>query len=493
MFYIIAYPIIDLRSFIQGDTYLLNREDLQLSCIYDNSFLRSIGEVSHNDKLSGSIFDKRNAYFNARNAIKVNDISPYRNTSFLGNFFVPKIVSRRLYTENNIFRYEIGMSNYIAFRKKLTSHAIGNITEWILAKSISIPTEYRRKNTSIYGAGKYLANLMLYSTTQRPSQNYKNVSRKWMQSGNPMVIIECNNNDLCYDNNDYDLAGFEKYFSDELHERGIILYHNLFNNTIHVWIISYDVNTPSSDVVNLSIMLRKIHQNREGLKRVLRSIDGNMINFDDKDIVKRLGNCLANLTKPIISKSYYGYSCLPILSLIRQYDEIVNKTEEEYIRNKLLQIPNFSHLFSRIHTAISNENYDLFISHASEDNVFTQLLVDELEKLKINIWYDKYKLECGENQVREIENGLRRSNAAIVIISKNYLSKKWTNAELDTLIRFKINDGIEIYPIILDVTYEQLNEQRPLLASITGEKVGPKKLEDIAMIIKGKIDANKLN
>lgn len=80
--------------------------------------------------------------------------------------------------------------------------------------------------------------------------------------------------------------------------------------------------------------------------------------------------------------------------------------------------------------------YDAFISHASEDKpTFVQPLVDELKKLGLNVWYDKFSLRVGDSLHDSIELGLSKSQYAVVVFSPAFLAKKWPRAELNGLFQ----------------------------------------------------------
>jgi hypothetical protein len=79
-------------------------------------------------------------------------------------------------------------------------------------------------------------------------------------------------------------------------------------------------------------------------------------------------------------------------------------------------------------------NWDVFISHASEDKaVVAKPLADMLQAKGLKVWYDEYTLSIGDNLRRSIEQGLAGSRYGIVVLSPNFFAKKWTQLELDGL------------------------------------------------------------
>jgi hypothetical protein len=106
---------------------------------------------------------------------------------------------------------------------------------------------------------------------------------------------------------------------------------------------------------------------------------------------------------------------------------------------------------------------DIFISHASEDKqTIVEPLVKVLEDNGISYWYDKNDIGWGDSIVAKINEGLETSKYIVFIISRTFLSKKWTQIELNTTLSMQISSGEKkVLPIIVgDI---QKNELPPLL------------------------------
>ena len=111
-------------------------------------------------------------------------------------------------------------------------------------------------------------------------------------------------------------------------------------------------------------------------------------------------------------------------------------------------------------------DYDLFISHASEDKVgFVRELVTLLEQHGLRVWFDEAVLQVGDGLVQSIEDGLRRSRFGVVVLSPAFFAKRWPRAELDALASREISSGDRVVlPIWLDVGEAEVREYSPLLA-----------------------------
>ena len=90
----------------------------------------------------------------------------------------------------------------------------------------------------------------------------------------------------------------------------------------------------------------------------------------------------------------------------------------------------------------------VFISHSHNDADFAELLKLHLEKNKIECWMDNERLTIGQDWREEIDNGISKSKAIIVIMSpearkSEYVTYEWAYAW---------GKGIKIFPIMLNQT-----------------------------------------
>ena len=97
--------------------------------------------------------------------------------------------------------------------------------------------------------------------------------------------------------------------------------------------------------------------------------------------------------------------------------------------------------------------HDVFICHASEDkDLFVRDLAEALTSRRVEVWYDEFSLKPGDSLRRSIDYGLRSSTLGIVVLSKPFFSKAWSQWELDGLVQREIyGTGKVIVPVWLDV------------------------------------------
>ena len=137
-----------------------------------------------------------------------------------------------------------------------------------------------------------------------------------------------------------------------------------------------------------------------------------------------------------------------------------------------------------IHTYVeSNEEYDVFVSHAWEDKEgFVDEFVAELEKLDIKVWYDKQRIKWGDSMRARIDDGLKKSKFGIAVISPDYIAegKYWTKAELDGLFQLESVNGKMLLPIWHNITKQQVMNYSPIIASKLAMTTASMTAEEIA-------------
>ena len=116
-------------------------------------------------------------------------------------------------------------------------------------------------------------------------------------------------------------------------------------------------------------------------------------------------------------------------------------------------------------TVPSEDAYDVFISHASEDKEsFVDGLVKELLKREVKVWYDRKVLTWGKSIRQSIDLGLRQSKFAIVVLSEHYIRKYWTQKEFNALFNLGSQLGEFILPIWHNISEEKAKEFSPMLS-----------------------------
>ncbi|MBR0425413.1 MAG: toll/interleukin-1 receptor domain-containing protein [Clostridia bacterium] len=145
-----------------------------------------------------------------------------------------------------------------------------------------------------------------------------------------------------------------------------------------------------------------------------------------------------------------------LMSMQRKYESRINELEKQ-------SMP----MMVRDEYREAEKEYDVFVSHASEDKAdFVDELVREMKNRDIKVWYDTSEMRWGDSLRKRIDDGLKRSRFGIVVLSPSYIAdeKYWTKAELDGLFQQE-SIGRTLLPIWHNLTKKQVMEFSPMIAS----------------------------
>jgi len=102
-------------------------------------------------------------------------------------------------------------------------------------------------------------------------------------------------------------------------------------------------------------------------------------------------------------------------------------------------------------------SYDVFVSHSTEDKEFVDPLVTALKAAGINVWYDKDRMQWGDNLRSSIDEGLLNSRFGIVVFSRAFFQKRrWTEHELNGLLAKERVGKKVVLPIWHKITQDDL-------------------------------------
>ena len=164
----------------------------------------------------------------------------------------------------------------------------------------------------------------------------------------------------------------------------------------------------------------------------------------------------------------------------KQYENRIADLSSQLTR-EMIYTKSQNHLYAESNT----EEYDVFISHASEDKVdFADELCKELEAGGIKVWYDVLAIAWGDSLRAKIDDGLKQSKFGIVVISKDYIRKGWTQYELDGLFQIEMTNGKTILPIWHKITKDEVQAFSPTLAGRKALNTAMLTTKEMAMELK---------
>jgi hypothetical protein len=117
--------------------------------------------------------------------------------------------------------------------------------------------------------------------------------------------------------------------------------------------------------------------------------------------------------------------------------------------------------------SIPSASSDLFICHASEDKPdFVRPLAQHLVKSGAIIFYDEFSIKLGDSLSTKINEGLTVSRNAVLVLSKYFFEKPWTNAELQAVFQRRLSGEMRLLIVYHGVSHDEVRQRYPLLADI---------------------------
>lgn len=154
-----------------------------------------------------------------------------------------------------------------------------------------------------------------------------------------------------------------------------------------------------------------------------------------------------------------------------------------YREPSLASVPSLVHKDDfNLHNQLEDEKkYDVFISHASEDKAeVVRPLVHALQSEGLVVWYDEFEMKIGDSLRRKIDKGLVNSKFGIVVLSKDFIKKGWTNYELDGIISKAVTGEQVILPIWHNITKKEVIDFSPSLSDKVARNTSAYTVEEIA-------------
>lgn len=108
---------------------------------------------------------------------------------------------------------------------------------------------------------------------------------------------------------------------------------------------------------------------------------------------------------------------------------------------------------------IGEGRWDFFVSYATADKESVVLpLVTALRQRGQRVWYDDLEINPADDLPTVIKRGIDSSLFGIVVVTRNFFGRRWTEAEIEALMRRRI------FLVLCGVTAEDLATIRPTLA-----------------------------
>lgn len=154
------------------------------------------------------------------------------------------------------------------------------------------------------------------------------------------------------------------------------------------------------------------------------------------------------------------------------------------VKSSVRVLPGWETPLSSVPTLVrkgNNVEYDVFISHASEDkDEVVRPLAQALRDGGLSVWYDEFELKIGDSLRQSIDKGISASRFGIVVLSKAFFDKGWPNYELDGLVTMAVNGEQTLLPIWHNITKDAVVSYSASLADKVARNTTSHTVEDIA-------------
>lgn len=126
------------------------------------------------------------------------------------------------------------------------------------------------------------------------------------------------------------------------------------------------------------------------------------------------------------------------------------------------------------------EKYDLFLCHAWDDRKgVAKELYEKLIAMGISVWFSEKDLPLGSTMLREIDKGLAKSYAGIVLVTPAFLKRVENEGVAEKELSALLAKD-RLIPIVHDTTYDALRDVSPLLGSRSGLDTNEDSMDEIA-------------
>ena len=127
--------------------------------------------------------------------------------------------------------------------------------------------------------------------------------------------------------------------------------------------------------------------------------------------------------------------------------------------------------------AVDHREFDVFLSYARIDGAEAAAeLCRHLQQLGVKVWFDELAIQPGRSQSLQMDQGLRKARAGVVVLTPAYLTGRfWTERELGALLHKST-----LIPVLHKVTFEDVKEYSGILPDLVGFETARDTPADIA-------------
>ena len=145
------------------------------------------------------------------------------------------------------------------------------------------------------------------------------------------------------------------------------------------------------------------------------------------------------------------------------------------MRRKEAERPSGGHTFQT-----SGPNSRINIGSNEDKDAIVRALAGALAGRGPRVWYDEFTLKIGDSLRQSIDRGLVSSRVGLVVLSPSFISKGWTQYELDGIVTRTVSGEQILLPIWHNITKQEVIDFSPSLADKVARSTATHTVHEIA-------------
>jgi hypothetical protein len=129
----------------------------------------------------------------------------------------------------------------------------------------------------------------------------------------------------------------------------------------------------------------------------------------------------------------------------------------------------------------TSKYHGIFLSHSSADKPFVRRLKETLHEKGVHqVWVDEAEILVGDSLIHKIEEGIKKTKYFGIVLSKNSISSRWVQNELEQAMMMEINhNNIKVLPLLLEKCELPAFLQAKRYADFTSEELYEQSVQEL--------------
>jgi TIR domain len=91
----------------------------------------------------------------------------------------------------------------------------------------------------------------------------------------------------------------------------------------------------------------------------------------------------------------------------------------------------------------------VFLSYRSADRAVVEEFAERLRRDGVDAWFDHWEIAPGDDIVAKTDQGIDGCTAGLIFVSRAWCEGQWAQDEYTSLVLRKVEDGIQLIPVLL--------------------------------------------